>query len=541
MNRSKILQKKSHRLPPHSWETHHLANKGEANKTLVIAIVAVVVLVGLVLLLFVGKQFVGKAVSFGDVTQTNAAGFGLVSGAVKEGEMFILPVKVNLINRKSVAVGFSLKYDSANFEVKCSENDVFALLDKKFKGTDEKGQPYDLTFSRKLTCANGVINAEYSGMCKDAECSNAIQNKEAIAEIKFTPKNAGEYIFDFSNFVLIDMDEPGQPDFIVNALGTTVNVEPSEVVPPSDEGLFCGDNRVDGEEQCDSSVFVSGYSADCKQYGFKGGSASCTSDCEIDVNACEKFQKGESCMAITLPSGEIGSPCTAGLSCVNGICVKSECTDTDGKNNFNEQGTTGPDKFGNIKKDQCVIINGEIVEESSPPLKECNGPTCGVDDGYCEESTNKKNEFDGWYISGSNQLCPNGCKDGACVTELPVEEVPAPEIIIQLTPKSSNVPTVSVSKGITYNVKATITPNAALPANHLAIVTLNYGLEQKVIMVETKSSLAVGGTETLAFEHTINEAAGPLEVKVSVWNTWPSSGETWTNLVPPAEESYIIQ
>jgi hypothetical protein len=44
----------------------------------------------------------------------------------------------------------------------------------------------------------------------------------------------------------------------------------------------------------------------------------------------------------------------------------------------------------------------------------------------------------------------------------------------------------------------------------------------------------------IVFEHTMEDSSASLVVKASAWNTWPSSGETWTNLVPPGEKSYTV-
>lgn len=436
-------KKACHRLPPHSWEPHHLANKGEANKTLVIAIVAVVVLVGLVLLLFVGKQFVGKAVSFGEVG-LNTVGVGIPSGTQETGESFILPVKVNLgEGLKSVALSFSLLYDYNTITVDCNEDSILSLLDKKFKGT-ENGEAYDLSFSRKVTCENGKVEVEYSGMCKDGDCTNAVTGKETIAEIKFTPSTKGDYLFDFGNLVLKDFGHEGNLPVTKVAGTITVTEKPG-----------CGNGALEHDEQCDGNLFdTEKYNSDCTKYGFIRGTAGCDSNCKVNFDSCEYPVIGEPCTKIAFPDGSsVANACAGGGVCKEGVCV--------------EEGIT-----------------------------------------------------------------------------LPVEEIPVPleiTIIELLSKETGMVVTGSLATAKAYTIKVTITPNAALPANHLAIVTLNYGLEQKTLFVETKPPLAVGEKEVISFDHQVQGSAVPLTIKVSVWNTWPSSGETWTNLVLPAEKSYTIQ
>src|SRR3989338_8354721 len=49
-------------LPPHSWETHRLANAGEANKTFVAILVSIGAVIVLSLFLFFSSTFVGKAI-----------------------------------------------------------------------------------------------------------------------------------------------------------------------------------------------------------------------------------------------------------------------------------------------------------------------------------------------------------------------------------------------------------------------------------------------------------------------------------------------
>lgn len=745
MSRSKIPPKKHKRLPPHSWEPHHLANKGEANKTLVVAIVAVVVLVGLVLLLFVGKQFVGKAVSFGEIEAGNAAGFGAVSGSVKVAESFILPIKVNLINRKSVALAFSLKYDATNFNANCGVDGVFAILDKKFKGLDENNQPYDLTFSRKLTCANGLIEAEYSGMCADAECSNAMQGKETIAELKFTPKSAGEYQFDFTDFTLIDVTDKAQPDFIVNALGATVKVEsldcktidyndnskvddtdktalmdialsfgkkscPIEkicdltgdgAVTVADGNMFmkvspsclaekvCGDGATFAPEACDDGntnegdgcsatctieegwtctvgvgcsricldsdsaqdIFTKGTAtgwddvlgafmakedfcksgASLQQEGVPAiivqggiditknyvGEYSCTAEKQLfmDYSPCEDQCENGACVAKSneCPPGATcyftQNLCAGTKDCDNGFCVQKadsssgkcnavlcanlsqvyvegKCVDSKGvytcictKEGGCDSGYGYVSYYkGFVSKayaevQSLLLLNNKdwtCTLNQEPMSTVCDNNKSDVVGGFLtteytsygylkkascivEKSSQAPDVAQGGWLHSvscdskinvlSHGFTECNCADGACtkesiiVPETPPIGTPAIELLSKDTGESIYT---EVGKGKIYTVSVTFRPDQDLPANHLLLVTLNYGLEQKVMMVETKPALKKEGAEMVVFEHTVEDGSS-LTVKASAWNTWPSSGETWSNLVPPAEKSYTIK
>jgi len=111
--------------------------------------------------------------------------------------------------------------------------------------------------------------------------------------------------------------------------------------------------------------------------------------------------------------------------CIDGTCLDARCTDPDGKNNFYIKGITGPDLYSNVKTDQCVFIGNGTIEEGSPPYQSCEGPTCGVDDGYCI-----KNDDGSYNIGVTTKICPDGCEDGACLessTEVELSSCGIPE------------------------------------------------------------------------------------------------------------------
>lgn len=66
MKKKMSLQKRSFArkgsLPPHSWESHRVANAGEANKTFVAILVSIGAVIVLSLFLFFSSTFVGKAI-----------------------------------------------------------------------------------------------------------------------------------------------------------------------------------------------------------------------------------------------------------------------------------------------------------------------------------------------------------------------------------------------------------------------------------------------------------------------------------------------
>jgi len=75
---------KSKKLPPHTWEAHPIADKGEIRKPFLIAVITIVAVIALVGLLFVGKQFVGKAIEM----PVNNAGISVESPVTVWESMF---------------------------------------------------------------------------------------------------------------------------------------------------------------------------------------------------------------------------------------------------------------------------------------------------------------------------------------------------------------------------------------------------------------------------------------------------------------------
>ena len=104
------MVKKSKKLPPHSWEAHPLAHRGEANKQLIIALITIFAIVVLVVFLFLGKMFVGKAIYIGEV---NSLWLGLESdSSVIENNEFTMKVMSNIGTEKTVAVQFDVTFPS---------------------------------------------------------------------------------------------------------------------------------------------------------------------------------------------------------------------------------------------------------------------------------------------------------------------------------------------------------------------------------------------------------------------------------------------
>src|SRR3989344_9596195 len=157
-------------LPP----SKHSFGQGES-KPLIIAIIAIVAVLTLSLLLLFSDRFVGKAISFGDVP-LNQAGFFLVDNTLTVEESAVLPVQVNLGDKKSSIVTFELTYNMSALTPDCSN--IYDALDSIFVGED-----FNLAVMKEHSCDNGLINFTYAAL---ADPTHYITNVRTIAEITFT-------------------------------------------------------------------------------------------------------------------------------------------------------------------------------------------------------------------------------------------------------------------------------------------------------------------------------------------------------------------
>ena len=157
-------------LPP----SKHLYGQGES-KPLIIAIIAIAAVLALSLLLLFSDRFVGKAISFGEVP-VDQAGFFLVDNTLAVEESAVLPVQVNLGDKKSSIVTFELTYNMTSLTPDCSN--IYDALDSIFVGED-----FNLAVMKEHSCDNGLINFTYAAL---ADPTHYITNVRTIAEITFT-------------------------------------------------------------------------------------------------------------------------------------------------------------------------------------------------------------------------------------------------------------------------------------------------------------------------------------------------------------------
>lgn len=159
------------------------------------------------------------------------------------------------------------------------------------------------------------------------------------------------------------------------------------VTPPS-----CGDNVMEGTEECDGSDFGS-TPPDCTDYGFDGGSLSCSGSCTIETAGCYyncgngSIDSGEdcdgsnlnntSCTDLGFSSGTLS--CDANCEFVTTQCVSPTCGD----------GTvdSGEDCDGDNNGETCESLGFDGGQLS------CSETSCTFDTSLCSTCGNNTLEF----------------------------------------------------------------------------------------------------------------------------------------------------
>jgi hypothetical protein len=73
---------------------------------------------------------------------------------------------------------------------------------------------------------------------------------------------------------------------------------------------ICGNGTIEGDEECDGTDFGG---INCTDLGFGPGLPLCTGDCLLDTSTCTMLgEEGDACSMLI--------PCASGLNCVSGIC-----------------------------------------------------------------------------------------------------------------------------------------------------------------------------------------------------------------------------
>ncbi len=105
--KTKEKKQRSGKLPPHTWEAHPISKTAETNRTFVIAMVSIFVVILLIIFLFVGKQLVGKAYSTPEGNEVD----------IEYTDDGVLIMRMNLPTASTGSIYFELSSSSADFDL----------------------------------------------------------------------------------------------------------------------------------------------------------------------------------------------------------------------------------------------------------------------------------------------------------------------------------------------------------------------------------------------------------------------------------------
>lgn len=353
-----------------------LTKPSEARKPLVIALVSLGAVIVLVLLIFLAPTFVGKAFLPG---VPNTA--GVEDQIVTVGSSFNVPIKANIGLAESVAMGFSLGFDTDELAVDCTAVNAAlqAYLDSISVFADAFDS-YDLSIVKEVSCdaTTGTISLNYGGLC-DVTCSNAIKTtvSETLVEIPFTAIAVGEATLSFSSFNIVDLTT--HKDLISgNGLGATITVEAAP--------LECVDADGDGYNTTVSVACGTAADQDCDD-----ANENCTTDCTTDADVDTIPDCADTC--IDIDGDSYG---TAGGS--GDTCLGTDCNDAAGTVN------PGATEACNGIDDNCDnILDGVAVENDT-----CiTGTSCGYYGNACTAVQSCMNGVCTDCPTGSTGIPPN--------------------------------------------------------------------------------------------------------------------------------------
>ncbi len=223
MKKSSVKRGKRAGLPPHSWEPHSLTHAGTINKTFLIIIISLGLLIILVLLLFVLSQFVGRAFY---TAQANEAG---LQGAetLSVGAEIVYDVKANIVNKETTAFDIELSFPPA-------------LLQCIGIPQDGPGWNPELDVLKEFHCdnQNGIITLQRGTLHYPTFSTQEV----TFAKITFRGISAGDAVLHFTHFQVLDVGN-SQP-LSLTQRDATIHVTaapapaPAEVLSPGGGGCI---------------------------------------------------------------------------------------------------------------------------------------------------------------------------------------------------------------------------------------------------------------------------------------------------------------
>jgi len=534
-----------HSPPPQKRVASCGGKFGEVNKPLLIAIVTLFAVALLVVLLFFSDVFVGKAIKGGTFTTVGQAGIILDEKTVTPGETFTVPITANIGSAKSVAVRFTLNFDTGFFE-ECKDIPTANVLSEYISaGVDLS------VIGPLMTCPTAdTVQFEAAWLCADAACSNALSGDITIATVPFTAKQtagetASEGEFSFTSFEIIDL-ESGE-NLVKTFVGDTVTIEPVKLSPECATDVDCAVDQV-----CENELCVSAADSD------SDGIADNIDNCDSLSNPEQFDNDGDGLGDVCDPDEDNdGVPDTTD-NCP--LLANLDQTDTDSNGlgdvcDADDDGDDIADVFDNCPfvsnddqtdtdedgiGDKCEITEVADVDLDDDGVED-TADNCPLDSNLDQTDTDNDGLGDACDVECTTDAdCAEGlevCQDGACVL---AEEVP--EVSIDVISPAGGVLTTqdALTADQKYTIRITVTPKKILPENHLFIATVSYGDAQKTTFVDTRSMVTVPGSEQVEFTHVVPAGVtGDFTVKAFVWENYPSAG-TFASLVKEGEVTYAL-
>ncbi|MBU3912457.1 MAG: hypothetical protein KKE50_00030 [Nanoarchaeota archaeon] len=111
--------------------------------------------------------------------------------------------------------------------------------------------------------------------------------------------------------------------------------------------------------------------------------------------------------------------------CVNGACVENNpvqnvtCTDSDDGNKIYSKGTiSGTFYTGESFEGTDLCRDISAPNDASQRVSSCSGEYCVLDEYFCKFMPDSQ-----YHVYLQDVSCPNGCSDGACIVDKPVQNI----------------------------------------------------------------------------------------------------------------------
>ncbi len=282
-------------------------------------------------------------------------------------------------------------------------------------------------------------------------------------------------------------------------------------------------------------------------------------DVETQTDRCSLVGNGENWLIEAFCKddthvGIVSNPCPSGTACQEGACVQTTAVcDLTHPDQCKDQPSCSEARL--LWYNTCVATcpadtkEGSAVAADGSTYQTCILDIVGLD--KCTKTNLAKcTTQETCNNAGLLWTAPNTCS--ACATGMELNQetkvcAQAAKKKIQIELLDTNKITVAKASKLKakdkYTVKVTITPETALPTNHLVLVSISYGSVVKTTFVDTKAAVTATGQEQVEFTHDVApDFRGDLKVDVFVWKDWPSKTVPFDALIKEGgSETYAVE